>query len=291
MAYPGDPVAKGPAGFEHAPLTPDDLEQLATAFRPSWELDDAPFTGAGTLSAADVRALQGGGTHVDVRAAMPNPGSPFPPSRPNGAQGVVEESIIVREATPPTPAVRPAPPPPAPRAEAAPAVPLEATRIVPRRASPPAAQPARMESFAEVSPFARPSRKPLWLGLGAGAVVLAGVGIWAASGSSADAPAPAPSAVASTVSHTPQTIPLPTLVAPAPMAPPVTATTLAVTTPSALPRAPAPVAVTPAPSPVPATPHYVAASPAPHPAAAPQPAPKPAPHPKGGTTIVHDVPF
>src|SRR5271166_642101 len=67
MAYPGSPP-KGPVPFEKAPLTPDDFERLATAFRPSWELDEAPFTGAGTLSAGDVRALQGGGTHADVRA-------------------------------------------------------------------------------------------------------------------------------------------------------------------------------------------------------------------------------
>jgi hypothetical protein len=298
MAYPGDPVAKGPARFEHAPLTPDDLEQLATAFRPSWELDEAPFTGAGTLSAADVQALQGGGTHADVRAAMPNAGSAFAPPRPNSVEAlgsvVVEESIIVRDPPAPAPALRPAPPPaPPPRvpaADAAPAVALEATRIVPRR--PAAAQSARVESFeAEVSPFARPSRKPLWLGLGAGVVVLAGLGIWAASGGQADPPAT--SAPAATATHAPQMIPLPTLVAPAPMAPAVTATAIAVTTPSALPRAPATatVAVAPTPSPAPLPPRYVTAAPPPHPVAAPQPAPKPAPHPKGGTTIVHDVPF
>jgi len=57
-----------------APLPPGDferLERLATAFRASWELDDAPFTGAGSLSPADVRALQGGGTHAEVRATVP----------------------------------------------------------------------------------------------------------------------------------------------------------------------------------------------------------------------------
>jgi len=67
MAYPGNPT-KGP-GFENVPPTPDDFERLAAAFRPSWELDNAPFTGAGTLSAGDIRALQAAGPAVDLRAA------------------------------------------------------------------------------------------------------------------------------------------------------------------------------------------------------------------------------
>src|ERR1700678_4438006 len=110
MAYQGDPVSKGPAGFENAPLTPDDLERLATAFRPSWELDEAPFTGAGSLSAADVQALQAGGTHADVRAATHIASSAFPPAR-TAARGEPAESMVVAE-----PVVAPPPPPPPPPA-------------------------------------------------------------------------------------------------------------------------------------------------------------------------------
>src|SRR5580700_8785195 len=109
MAYQGDPVPKGPAGFENAPLTPDDLERLATAFRPSWELDEAPFTGAGTMSAADVQALQGGGTHADVRAATRMAGSAFPPQRTVGTVEPVESIVVAESAV----AAPPPPPPPA----------------------------------------------------------------------------------------------------------------------------------------------------------------------------------
>jgi hypothetical protein len=97
MAYQGDPVSKAPEGLEGAPLTPDDLERLSSEFRPSWELDEAPFTGAGSLSPSDITALNGGGTHADVRAATAATrfvSSAHPPAR---SVGTVEtaESIVV----------------------------------------------------------------------------------------------------------------------------------------------------------------------------------------------------
>jgi len=56
MAHPADPASNSPV-FAHARLTPDEADRLASMFRPSWELDDAPFTGAGTLAPSDHMAL------------------------------------------------------------------------------------------------------------------------------------------------------------------------------------------------------------------------------------------
>ena len=73
MAPPGDP--SDPTGasegtFAAAELTADDFERLSTAFRPSWELDMAPFTGPGVVSPSEIRALHGGEVHADVRATI-----------------------------------------------------------------------------------------------------------------------------------------------------------------------------------------------------------------------------
>lgn len=111
MAHPAEPAPK--PVFAHARLTPDEADRLASMFRPSWELDDAPFTGAGTMSEADLRALQpGGGVWAEVRATAlqapavhPGPAAtsrseahavaaPAPPVR-------VEPSVIIAETPPP----------------------------------------------------------------------------------------------------------------------------------------------------------------------------------------------
>ena len=331
MAYQGDPVSKGPPGFENTPPTPDDLERLATAFRPSWELDEAPFTGAGSLSPADMQALQGGGTHVDVRTTAKIAGGSFPPSRVVGTMEPVE-SIVVAEpavAAPPAspaaiasytapapshaapgpsyPAPAPSHAPPAPSYGApapshappgpsnappapapapvvaqpaaaivvAPYVPVEssaspaslealaATRIIPRRAAPvgppaPAMRP-RVESVSsDMVRLARPSRKPLWIGLGVAFLAAGGVGAWLSMSPATDKGLPSSPTVADKPAHTGPDFPPP---------PPEVKST--------------------------ATPALTAATPpAPRPYVAPTPAPKPAPRPKsGGSTIVHDVPF
>ena len=69
MAHPADPAVKAPATFANARLTPEEADRLAAMFRPSWEFDDAPFTGAASLSPSEIQALQGGGVRADVRAA------------------------------------------------------------------------------------------------------------------------------------------------------------------------------------------------------------------------------
>jgi hypothetical protein len=322
MAYQGDPVPKGPGAFENAPPTPEDLERLATAFRPSWELDEAPFTGAGALSAAEVQALQGGGTHADLRAAAQMASSAFPPARTVATVEPVESIVVAQPAAAAPPP--PPPPPPAPVAVAAqwsapagpsyapvPAAPqvvaqpsaaaleaMAATRILPRRVAPAPAMRPRVESVGSDMVRLRPSRKPLWLGLGALAVVAAGVGAWASMSPSTDKSVPSLPAVAETASHAGPDFPAPSqpsdwkaVAAPAATtAPTQVATSVSLTPltnkPTTAPAAAPQAMATPA-----ATPHYTAPAPAPRPYVAPAPAPaKPAARPKS-STIVHDVPF
>ncbi len=88
-----------------ARLSTDDLDQLAAAFRPSWELDDAPFTGAGTMAPADLRALQGsGGTRADVRNASQAPPIAHAPVAPaTVAHAPVAQAPVARASAAPPP--------------------------------------------------------------------------------------------------------------------------------------------------------------------------------------------
>jgi hypothetical protein len=51
---------KGGAASSSKALSPDDFERLASIFRPSWKLDEAPITAGATFSQDEVRSLQGG---------------------------------------------------------------------------------------------------------------------------------------------------------------------------------------------------------------------------------------
>lgn len=301
MAYPGNPP-KGPAGFEKAPLTPDDFERLATAFRPSWELDDAPFTGAGTLSTADIRALQGGGTHADVRAtaqqAVANV-SHAPPKpvitvddpttkviidpavvAPPVAAPVPERPKVIASAGPWTAAAAPAPGVQAPTSN-------PSTRVITVR-------PPRPRVETEPT-FAPPgAKKGVWIGVGAAAIAVIGGVVWLSSSGSSDKSAAAPPPAETVHEKAQPSIPPPppeqVAVAPRPQATPAPAApTPPVVAATSLPQVPAsPPAAQPAS-------HAVAAAPppAPHPVASPPPAPpKPATasRPKG-PTIVRDLPF
>src|SRR5580698_4970040 len=102
-----------PAEFARGRLSPEEAERLASTFRPSWELDDAPFTGAGNLSEADLRALQGGGTHSDVRAvaqasAHASNGAHAPPAPTKSHEPensvIIDRSITADGAPAPKPA-------------------------------------------------------------------------------------------------------------------------------------------------------------------------------------------
>src|SRR5580692_8537228 len=73
MTYSGDrpgPLEGQTSGLAASELSLDDLERLATEFRPSWELDEAPFANGANFSSADVQALQGGEARHRVRQTL-----------------------------------------------------------------------------------------------------------------------------------------------------------------------------------------------------------------------------
>jgi hypothetical protein len=300
MAFSGDPSnppPKGHGGYAGGNLTPDDFEQLAAAFRPSWDRDVAALTGAGTLPAPD--AIQGGGARADVRATPPLTNGTHAPVAAAVLPPEPMASVIVRPSSVPPPPVsaRPPliagagpspgsvrPPEPAPRfmAPAIPAAPGVPTMPFARPVAP-------SFNFGE-STFPGRSKKPLWIGLGVGATVIAAaVGIWAASGSEEKPATPASTAAAVTETKKAETPSIP------PPPPEPVAATAEQHPPSSLaapPGATAPwTAALPAPPPPP-QPGRAAPAAAPPPArppAASPAAPKPAAH--KNTTIVRDVPF
>jgi hypothetical protein len=285
-------------------LTPDDFDQLAAAFRPSWEFDDAPFTGPGSLSPSELQVLQAaGGTLADVRAAAPLTNGVHAHEVPRAApvSAEPEDSVIVQPAAPaiaPTPAPTPFGPPvavaPAPAPSFKPASPdrLAQTRIVHRAA---AAIPPSRDSTGSFDAV-RPSKKPIWIGLGVVAVAAAAFGVYTATKGPEAPETPVATATAATTAAPTADIPPPpetTTQAAAPAPPPATTSTIKTIPVSALAQVPAPVPTNTPVIPVSRLP----VAPAAPPPAAPRPvapvAPRPAPRPKagGGGTIVHDVPF
>ncbi len=292
-----DPKAPGaPSGG----LTPEDAERLAAAFRPSWELDDAPFTGAGTLSATDVAALQGGGIVAEVRELLPKTNvfeAPAPVVAPAEPSPLLADQTIVSP-----PPVMPLPPVEEP-------IPTETGPVKPATAPPaagvlakisneraPRPMPARPASPTPstlgltdtddmASPFgAAASRKRLILaGVGvAGALVLV-LGVWAMASSSGgnDKASSSPATSASVA------------VEPKPELTPTTVSTDATATGTAQAAAPTQTAAAPPPAPVPTyTPQPPRATPpAPRPTVAAAPGPAPKPHNATKSNIVRDVPF
>jgi hypothetical protein len=319
MAHPADPAPKAPV-FTHARLSPDEADRLASMFRPSWELDDAPFTGAGTLSDADLRALQSsGGVRAEVRAtALQAPAATNGHAAPAVAAPVVqvESSVIVDPAlsatiaapgpqvhvaaktmmgmpvpTAPAPVSEaPRPPPPPSRPSQRPMAPNFVLGPPTPPSQPVVARPAvsqqRAARITSSETYPQKSRTGLWVALGGAAALIVGIGIWAvASGGSTPPVEAAPTAEKPTedkLSAVPPPPPLTATATPTAAAPPAT------TTAAPVPTAPAtalPVA--------PQRPVAAAAPPPPRPAAYPPPAAAP-PHntpPHKGQTIVRDVPF
>jgi hypothetical protein len=299
MAFPGNP-SKGSAGFENAPLTPDDYERLATAFRPSWELDEAPFTGAGALSPTDIRALQGGGTHADVRAAAlgglggvggATGNGAHPPPKPTVMVDEPSTKVIVDITSAPPPTVQVAAERPRVVASPGPWVAASGAEVAAAVAPQPQSKVITVRpprpAFQSDAAYPKPGSKTgLWAAIGGAAVLVVGGVVWLASGSSESAEKAAQPATTQKVQDRTASIPPPppepvvaAVPVQAPASPPVVAAT-------SLPPAPA-MANLPSPSrPV------VMNAPAPHPVSNPTPAPKPptASRPKG-PTIVRDVPF
>jgi hypothetical protein len=323
MASPADPAPKAPAAFANARLSLDDAERLAATFRPSWELDDAPFTGAGSLSPSDLQALQGGGTHADVRAVAHASNGTHAPAAPAAAEVensvIIDRSITAQDIAPQRPAPKPGTTmmgmpipqqqqPAAPQAAAQPA-PQTAPRTGPitRRpaapsfnVSPPASARAKPVSVDLEVGFPRKSRAGLFMGVAAAAAIVVGGAVWLiASPGNTEKVAPIPTVNKPLEDKLSAVPPPPPETAAQPQPPPPPATTTAAAPPPATTAAASP------PTPIPTTPvnalpqataapaptRAVAAAPRPnYGAAAASPAPRPAAR-KPGQTIVRDVPF
>ena len=316
MAHPADTAPSSPV-FAHARLTPEEADRLASTFRPSWELDDAPFTGAGNLTEADMRALQsGGGVRAEVRAtALQAPVI----TNGNGASHAIPAaaatepvlpSIVIEPTPPPVPVranktmmgVQAPTLPTAPPVAAAPVV-AEAPRVPPARPSqrpaapefvigpptppsrPAVARPApSAASRQEFESFPKKSKTGLFVAIGGIAVVLLGAGIIWATSSSSDTASTTPAATATAKPQSTEEDKLSSIPPPPPatttVAPPpaVATATPAVTTAIA-----AATTTPPAPAPVAALPAapartaYALPPPVPHPVAV---APPPAAVPK-----------
>jgi hypothetical protein len=328
MSYPSDPP--NPAGSSAptsatARLSPEDFEQLAATFRPSWEVDDTPFTGAGARAESGRQAPRSEGTQADVRGAvhaLNGTHAPAPATVLNEApaSSVILDRSIAADGAPGAPVWTgelhersAAIAGPAPR-------PLHTSPILkPARAvsgslsrsfSPPlgmrstastgagaAAHRGRISTDEGELRVAKRSRLFLWLFLGATAIGLS-VGVWVASRSSDRSAAPAPS-VASEPSAEPSRIPPPPpaetlapppVAQPAPVEAPAVAAIQIPATPATVPSFVAPTAPYTPPPPAP----RALAAPAPRSPAwngAATPAPRATPKKPAGATIVRDVPF
>jgi hypothetical protein len=274
MTYSGDrpgPLEGQRSGPAASELSPDDLERLATEFRPSWELDDAPFASGANFSAADVHALQAGDARHRIRQALVT----------TTDEGFLSGRRDRTSNHPPAPAaatVRVSSRPPPSRSAPPPAFAL-----------PPMRAPAlSIESSMQARRF---RRRPPWIAIGVVGAALIGLGVWATSSSDASQAGPAAvSATPAPPATPPPEPPKETQAAPPspPPEPPATAPAEPAPAPKPLAEAhPAPILAAPvSPTPAPAHPAQAASGPAHPPASA-----KPATHPKAGPTIVRDVPF
>jgi hypothetical protein len=327
MAHPAETAPKATMAFGSARLTPEEADRLASTIRPSWELDDAPFTGPGTLSEEDLRALHGGGIHPAVRAMAQdgpsrsqatNGSHPPPPATPSREpeSSVILDPALVAELLPldprPAPtvrpgatiiglaaAVRPDPTPDTARAlTTSPSLSLQ-LHPTPRRPvapafhfSPPGTVQARPGALAADEAHPRKPKTALWVALGLGGVAVVGLVAWIASSSGSSVAPAAPTATTTATADKAATtlapVPPAASLQPAPTAEvPPPATAAAAPPVSSV--APTPVTDLPHVAPVP--PRWTAAA-VPrgnYPAASPPP--RPAAKPKSGQTIVRDVPF
>ncbi len=257
MANANLPKPTNGIGSPFGDLSPDDAERFAAAFRPMWELDDAPFAATpANMSQSEVRQLGSVGANADLMAGMHAPilaPAPMPTANPAMAKPS-----------------RPQGRPPGPRAAAA-----VAQRAIGRDAS----------VDLDLPPI-RKSNKGLFLAAGG---IIAGLALFFGVRAALSGPdaAPATLTTATPTSHEEPKIPPP----PAPDPPAAVTAAAAATTPDPKPepprvdppKPPPPVqAARPEPPPPrAAAPHY---NPPPR-----APAPPPAKKPTSG--IVRDNPF
>jgi hypothetical protein len=271
--------AKLEGGFEASGLSPEEAERFAAAFKPSWELDEAPFAeGGAALRNGDLDALEAGGVREvhrqsDSARAYTAPAHP-PPARVETHEP--EVSVIIDRSITAPPDVR------APVAALPPSV--VAPAVSPNRVVAPVARSRfNADESLQLPTALKKSNKGLFIGLGAAATAAVLVFAVRAAMSSPDEPAPAAaaagttaiSAVAPAKSATGASAPPP----PAAAAPPLMQVSSLPQSRSVAPPAP------PAPAAAPRPASHAAAPPVHH-APPPRSAPKPA---SGG--IVRDVPF
>ncbi len=273
MAYPANQSsheASNQNAFVVGELSLEDLERLATSFRPSWELDEAPFAGPASFSPSEIRSLQGSEAHAEVRATVHAAKSEsFAPPRSfapqNPAASIVGPWGI--------------------HASVGPSLAAAAARAAARPVAPVALD------FSE-SLFVRSKRPPL-IALGLIAAIAVGVGVWATSSGATKAPTDSATTSPPVVATPPAEATTEATAAASPPPPPAEVVPPAVAPPPPV-VAPPPIVMAPpvaaAPARVVATPpasRPYAASPAARPAG-----PKPAARPKAANpTIVRDVPF
>jgi len=79
----------GGTPFERG-LSIEDAERLAAAFKPSWELDDAPFAAGAPMDAAELELLSAGGVNSDVQRNLESRADSVPPHSPPRAATSIE---------------------------------------------------------------------------------------------------------------------------------------------------------------------------------------------------------
>ncbi|MGD0679877.1 MAG: hypothetical protein ABSC94_31220 [Polyangiaceae bacterium] len=338
MSSAGDPPvpkARGESSMDPAEISPEDLDRLASTFRPSWEIDEAPFAAPVLLSPADMLALRANDAQPSQTppAQAPTNGTTSAPPGAASSPTVESTGAGAAQSSPPTsgpgtvplgvqlfqdPRLRGIVPwvPPEPNPAARNAAPLAVSSTA----------RSRLDSvaLAEAPPFAKGSKKAMWVTAILATLFVGAVSVWAlgpgdganpataahasaappnsAPGSASPLPAAHPAGRASTTADrgtmapaaqpTTGTTAAPTTTVPAA---PATVTPLPFPVPqSTFPVLPSPPPAAPprAPPPAPAPPAYRPPYVAPARAAAPVATPRPTPHPKGnGETIVRDVPF
>jgi hypothetical protein len=225
------------AGDEGTPseATQEYLEQLAAAFRPSWELDDATFDGSASLLSANVQPLQGGIGALEVRRENGATNGVLAPLKPVQSSHPFEaQAGTARVVSWPAPNAANQ----GARATGAPASPRGTLAWVP---------PAAADSTElDLPTFARRSRRPLWIALAGSVTLLIVLVTWAVSGNVAIPSPAAPPAAPTALSAAPP----PTATETSEPAPPAMAPSAEPTSASVLlrPRSPSPVAF-PAPKP------------------------------------------
>jgi hypothetical protein len=275
-------------------ISPEDAERFAAAFRPSWELDDAPFTQAPAVAKEDLLSLSADANTL-VDAARPD--EPFGPA-PSTSQPAANPLVNTQPL-----AAKPPQKPPPPKPVQAVSAPTGYDGVAPLYIKPPrkGGQSGATSTRDDLEVPIKKSNKGIVFAV-IGVVVLAGVGFALRVALSGDDAKPTPPTQTQTTSPAQQDTsravpppPPPTEATSTPAAPTAKSTAAAPTT-TTPPKDTATSAVAAAnthatpPTPPAPPPKPVAAAPQPKPQPQPPSQPKTPPKPAGGG-IVRDNPF